>query len=243
MFWIFLSIIIVVFIFIAIIRNINIEHEQIDKGQDGECRVYQVINSTHPKHVLNDYMFKVDGKTSQIDHIVINEFGIFVIETKNYSGKIYGNSKQLEWTQILAGGNIKNTFYNPVKQNANHIYKLKKLLNTNSYMMSIVVFAGGDISNIDIDNVCTIDELTDKLRLAEKYITDEEAEEIYNKLLEVEDLETTEEAHIKEIYKEQYDIDHNICPRCGGDLVIRHGKYGDFYGCSNYPNCRFKKKL
>ncbi|MCR4681811.1 MAG: topoisomerase DNA-binding C4 zinc finger domain-containing protein [Clostridiales bacterium] len=34
----------------------------------------------------------------------------------------------------------------------------------------------------------------------------------------------------------------NICPRCGGDLVLRHGKYGDFYGCSNYPECRFIKK-
>ena len=37
-------------------------------------------------------------------------------------------------------------------------------------------------------------------------------------------------------------IARNICPRCGGKLVLRYGKYGQFYGCENYPNCKFVKK-
>ena len=49
-----------------------------------------------------------NGKTSQIDHIVINSEGVFVIETKNYAGRIYGNDNQLEWTQVLVYGKVKN---------------------------------------------------------------------------------------------------------------------------------------
>ena len=29
------------------------------------------------------------------------------------------------------------------------------------------------------------------------------------------------------------------CPRCGGTLILRNGRYGEFYGCSNSPKCRF----
>ena len=48
--------------------------------------------------------------------------------------------------------------------------------------------------------------------------------------------------HVQEIRQMKADVENNICPRCGGNLVLRHGKYGDFYGCSNYPECRFIKK-
>ncbi len=30
------------------------------------------------------------------------------------------------------------------------------------------------------------------------------------------------------------------CPVCGGDLVKRHGRYGEYVSCANYPNCRYK---
>lgn len=36
---------------------------------------------------------------------------------------------------------------------------------------------------------------------------------------------------------------HDSCPNCGGDLVLRHGAYGHFYGCSNFPNCRYTKSI
>jgi len=42
-------------------------------------------------------------------------------------------------------------------------------------------------------------------------------------------------------------VDENTCPDCGGELVLREGPYGEFYGCSNYINpkfkCEFKKSL
>ena len=47
---------------------------------------------------------------------------------------------------------------------------------------------------------------------------------------------------MENIHRLQEKIDNNICPRCGGKLVLRNGKYGDFYGCENYPKCKFIKK-
>ena len=43
----------------------------------------------------------------------------------------------------------------------------------------------------------------------------------------------------KELKKQNTKVTANICPRCGGKLVTRKGKYGEFKGCSNYPKCRF----
>lgn len=64
--------------------------------------------------------------TTQIDHVIISKYGIFVIEAKNYSGWIYGSSKQKTWTQVLY--NQKNTFQNPLRQNYKHIKFLQALL-------------------------------------------------------------------------------------------------------------------
>ena len=91
------------------------------RGWFGELCVKMVIGKNKPgvKYVLNDLELRIsDEKTSQIDHILINKKGIFVIETKNYSGRIYGQENQLEWTQVLNYGKVKNKLYNPVKQNS-----------------------------------------------------------------------------------------------------------------------------
>ena len=40
-----------------------------------------------------------------------------------------------------------------------------------------------------------------------------------------------------------YNLAQNTCPKCGGALQIRNGKYGQFYGCSNYPRCKYTKKI
>lgn len=42
---------------------------------------------------------------------------------------------------------------------------------------------------------------------------------------------------------EKYEINNKICPKCGGTLILRKGKYGKFYGCSNYPECKYTEKL
>lgn len=61
------------------------------------------------------------------------------------------------------------------------------------------------------------------------------------------DSKETRKEHIDQIHNNVYQrrssLRNGICPRCGHPLVLRHGKYGEFYGCSNYPKCRFTENI
>ena len=50
------------------------------------------------------------------------------------------------------------------------------------------------------------------------------------------------EKAFKEMEKKAPEATGETCPECGGDLVIRKGKYGEFVACSNYPTCKYIKK-
>lgn len=70
------------------------------------------------------YLRNSNGKFSQIDLVVATKVGIIVFEVKEYSGWIFGTGNQREWTQVLAYGNQKYRFYNPIFQNKKHITDL-----------------------------------------------------------------------------------------------------------------------
>lgn len=90
------------------------------------------------------YLKKYNGGFSQIDLVVATKVGIIVFEVKEYSGWIFGNEHQSQWTQVLAYGKRKYRFYNPIMQNNNHIAVLKKQLKQFEKIpfYSIVVFYG-----------------------------------------------------------------------------------------------------
>lgn len=121
------------------------------KGKLGEIKVASILKSLGSDFiVLNDVMLNTDNVTSQIDHIVLSEYGIFVIETKNYKGWIFGNEKSENWQQIIY--DRKYSFRNPVKQNKSHVFALKKVLKDYSFIEyhSIVAFTGSaELKNID----------------------------------------------------------------------------------------------
>ncbi len=219
------------------------------KGEHGESTVAKILGETiaGEQYVINDLLFSNEsGQSCQIDHIYINKFGIWVIETKNYSGRIYGDEKQREWTQVLAYGNEINKFYNPVKQNATHIYHLSKYLKVKNVFQNIVVFLSrSDISSVTSNNVYSIYELPlIKSQVTDTTLSVDKMERYYNQLLELKNNPTISKAeHIENIHRKQEQIKQGICPRCGGNLVLRDGKYGQFYGCSNFPACKFKKNI
>lgn len=219
------------------------------RGEHGENCVVQILGDTirGEQYVINDLLFQnEDGQSCQIDHIYINKFGIWVIETKNYAGNIYGQENQREWTQVLAYGNEKNKFYNPIKQNATHIYHLSNYLKVKNVFINVVVFLShADITNIVSNNVYSIYELPKiKNQTTNITLSIDKMEYYYNKLLELKNNATiTKNEHIENIYKKQQQIQQGICPRCGGKLVLRNGKNGQFYGCSNFPNCKFKMSI
>lgn len=111
------------------------------KGHIGEKRVHKrLLSLGETYHVFHDvYLKKEDGTTTQLDHIVVNRTGIFVIETKNYTGWIFGNERQRNWTQMIYKN--KQTFYNPVLQNRTHVKALKRLLQLENHVHSIIVFS------------------------------------------------------------------------------------------------------
>lgn len=220
------------------------------KGSLGENKVAHVLGDTVAgnQYVINDIIFyDKNGHTCQIDHILINNNGIWVIETKNYSGKIYGNNFQQEWTQVLAYGRTKNKFYNPVKQNAAHIFHLSEYLKVKNIFHNVVVFLNdADISKVNSENVCSIKQLNYiKNQTTDVFLLVEEMKIYYNEImtLKFEGETISKKEHIANIRETQNKLKQNVCPRCGSQLVLRKGKTAQFYGCSNYPKCRFTKNL
>lgn len=221
------------------------------KGCFGEKNIskrLKKLDST--KYVLlNDILIKNEkGNTSQIDHIVVSVYGVFIIETKNYKGWIFGNEKVEKWSQVIY--KKKNFFRNPVKQNWSHVYALKSLLKdyNNIRYIPIVVFAGSAVLKQIVSSVPVIYdyEITNFIQEypVERCISFEDVKQIIS-ILQNADLEDKEirKKHVNNIHKtvveRQIKMENLICPRCNGDLKLRNGKNGKFYGCSNYPKCRF----
>jgi hypothetical protein len=90
------------------------------------------------------YLKRTNGEFSQIDLVVAAKSGIIVFEVKDYSGWIFGNGQHREWTQVLAYGQDKYRFYNPIMQNNKHITEIRKKLKQfeNVPFYSLVVFYG-----------------------------------------------------------------------------------------------------
>ncbi len=88
-------------------------------GEAGEKKVSDSIMSVleDGEIIINNFIAKrnkAGTQSIQIDHILLSHKGIFVIETKDYRGRIYGETYQTYWTQVLAYGNTKNKLYNPI---------------------------------------------------------------------------------------------------------------------------------
>lgn len=115
----------------------------INKGFWGEYRIFATLEKlAKPHHILtNLYIPRKDGTTTEIDLVYLTLQGIFVIESKNYSGWIFGNEKQKYWTQTFENKQ-KFRFLNPIWQNSAHITALKDVLpeELNQHLHSLIVF-------------------------------------------------------------------------------------------------------
>lgn len=223
------------------------------KGKIGEfvtAKFLRELDESKYK-IMND--IKVENpsnhtKTSQIDHLVVSKYGIFVVETKAYKGKIYGKEYSHKWSQYL--GNKKYDFMNPILQNYGHIKAIEAILE-DSYpdmkYFSIIAFS----PEANLDAIESKDAIICRISQVGKQIIELSDEEIISgedldKIVEIikeNKSQQTDFSHtrdIKKIKKEnRAKIKEGICPRCGGKLVERDGKYGKFLGCSNFPKCRF----
>ena len=221
-------------------------------GQFGEYLTEYALGKDnlpgYRKTISNTYI-PYKGRATEVDVVMVHEKGVFIFESKNYSGWIFGGAEQQKWTQSLRNGE-KYQFYNPIKQNATHCKAIGEFLdidatkifsyvvfsdrcsfkripeNTESYT---ILYRRGLLQTLrkDIDSKPTI--------LSPKLV------DTYAAKLESAANVTPEQkrAHVTDIHER---ASGPICPECNAALVKRNGKYGEFWGCSRYPKCRFTRK-
>lgn len=222
------------------------------RGALGESRVGRRLRRLPDEEfaVISDLLIWTNAGTSQIDHLVISRSGIFVIETKNFSGWIHGNENSEYWTQTIYRARTK--FRNPVKQNWAHVYALKEVLSDIKRIAyhPIVVFVGtAELKNVysripviyDHELLRTILDVS-----GEDNLTTDQIRQIARRLNEA----SIQARHVKRehvylvrehTFRRGQMERAGTCPRCGGGLVVRSGRYGRFYGCSSYPDCTYTR--
>jgi hypothetical protein len=185
----------------------------------------------------------VDGSTTQIDHIVASKYGIFVIETKNMKGRIFGGEHQKQWTQQIY--KVKNSFQNPLQQNLRHTKALEEVLELSpSWIFPVVVFVGEcEIMTPMPRNVCKgLSSYAKHIKsFSDEIITESELSNIIT-TLEQKRLKAgahTDAKHIQNLQSRHAKISM-ACDKCGSEMVVRKNKTTgeEFYGCSAYPRCR-----
>lgn len=115
------------------------------KGMIGEWLINLSIRLFLDKreyHLLNNVTLQLEQGTTQIDHVLVSRFGVFVIETKNMKGWIFGDPRHKRWTQQLF--RRRHSFQNPLHQNYLHVMTLKSLLGLAEHQLHSIVYFIGD---------------------------------------------------------------------------------------------------
>ena len=115
------------------------------KGMIGELFINLSIRlflDQREYHLLKDVTLPIPQGSTQIDHVIVSRFGIFVIETKNMKGWIFGNPAHKSWTQQIY--RRKHRFQNPLHQNHLHMMTLKSLLGVADHQLHSVIYFIGD---------------------------------------------------------------------------------------------------
>lgn len=219
------------------------------KGLFGEAFVnflakHQLDQSTY--HLISDVMLPALNNTTQIDHIIVSRYGIFVMETKTFKGWIYGDEKQAQWTQVIY--RRKERFQNPLRQNYKHTKTLSDLTGIpHDYFKSLVIFLGCDFKTEMPSNVVYAHNFAKYIKTYQtQIIHDEQVSEIVAVIQEWSNTLSKKQKreHVKNLRlnKKPVSTDSSppACPNCGEAMVLRTSKKdkNKFWGCPKYPSCK-----
>jgi len=223
------------------------------KGWFGEKTVSVFLRSLPREEyaILPDLILPTERGTTQIDHVVVSLYGVFVIEVKNYKGWIFGSETASQWTQNIYGK--KNRFMNPIHQNYAHVKAIETLL-SQEYptlpIFPIVAFSSDATLKFETNGkVVTFRRLARTIRSHQDNVLDSSEMMAIVERLRTADINSAvvKKEHVQRIKsrnREKADASvGDTCPQCGSTLVERKGKNGAFIGCSNFPKCRFTKKI
>ena len=196
---------------------------RLDKGRYGEYLTYKSLNQIagYKKYLFNCYIPKEDGNTTEIDVILLHESGIYVFESKNYSGWIFGTETQKQWTQVLPvgkGKSQKSHFMNPIIQNKVHIKWLQNYIGR-EYSFPIYSF-------IVFSERCTLKDVTltsythhvvnrynltyavkQNTSLTEYCISSEKIDALFNKLYPLTQVSEAQKlVHVMQFYQENVEV-------------------------------------
>jgi restriction system protein len=233
------------------------------KGWSGELLVKLIaklhLNSGDYAAVHNVTLPTEDGGSTQIDHVIVSRFGVFVVETKNMRGRIFGQEHDRQWTQKLGRKSFK--FQNPLRQNYKHTETLADCLGIpRSIVHSVIVFVGESKFGKEMPpNVTYCSGYARHIkRSRDPVLTPEEMKQALDLVGQnrLEPSRKTHREHVRHVKalkqarspKAQEAISANpttspVCPACGSAMVLRTANKGkragsQFWGCSRFPQCR-----
>ena len=238
--------------------NNSLQQIMLDKGKKGEYLTYNELTlvTGYKKFILNAYIPTKNGETTEIDIIMIHETGLYIFESKNFSGWIYGTDTENEWVQILSNGRKiqKNYFFNPIIQNRQHMKWLGHYLSDVLPMFSFIVFSDRCVlreinstgsRNFVVNRFELLDKVKDVISSNKSTLSKSNIDVLYEVLYPLTQVsEEVKNEHIRQVNKKIYGNKNNsvdlllqsksvygkICPRCGSRLVIRTARRGKNIG-------------
>lgn len=220
-------------------------------------------------HGLHNLTLPTSDGSTQIDHVLVSRYGIFVLETKNMSGWIFGGEKQASWTQTIYRRSIK--FQNPLRQNFRHLKALQEMLDiAPTHLHSVIVFVGSARLKTQMPpNVTQGIACIEFIRSFQQPLWDDLQVNAMIEQIQRHRLApgwSTNRQHVAAL-KARHAIDvpgpgrsqtppaaalaglpavgELVCQRCARPMVLRQTRQGanagaNFWGCSGFPGCRFK---
>ena len=241
------------------------------KGITGEFLVNTAARLFLPNdeyHLIKDVTLPTEDGTTQVDHIIVSRYGVFVIETKNMRGWIFGSANQKTWAQKIYKHT--NKFQNPLHQNYKHVKTLEAQLDIpSSAIHSLVVFVGDSTFKTEMpDNVTYAGGYIRHIKAKREVVLSQA--DIDAVIRQIEQLRlhrglTTNRQHVRHLRQKQTVASPvtpsttplttpsaapsatpqspKQCPKCGSEMVLRTTKNGknagnQFWGCATFPACR-----
>ncbi|MDD9815109.1 MAG: NERD domain-containing protein [Gammaproteobacteria bacterium] len=240
------------------------------KGKFGEFKVNRVLQKCmdgEQYRLIKNVTLPTEDGTTQVDHVLVSVFGVFVIETKNMGGKIFGKPKEEKWTQKFPWRKGYR-FQNPCRQNYGHVQAVRALCGLKENQVhSVVVFVGSSRfqSKMPDDVVEGIGNLIDHIKSrTEEVLSAGEVGDVVDKINAGRlpwsmETDRAHVRHVKDIVREKQAKAGNFdkkpgadsspsCPVCGGGMVERQVRKGankgkPFWGCPKYPKCRGMRSI
>ena len=250
----FLNVLAQVWYLVPLLLIVSVFKSRWLKGVFGEFLVNRLLSKLPESDytLIKDVTLPTSDGTTQVDHIVVSKYGIFVVETKNMKGWIFGSARQKQWTQKIYRHSSK--FQNPLHQNYKHIKALETLLGcSEEHLHSVIVFIGDSTFKTELPPNVTyargciryIEQFNDVLFSDKDYARlTESINRIKLKRGVITDLKHRK--HVKAVVTSK--ASSNQCPRCNSEMVLRETKRGEntgkqFWGCSTFPKCRAVKQF